>query len=197
MRKFNNIMEIITHRRSIRSYNSQEVEPEKIEYLLDAFRKAPSAKNLQPWKLIIVKEKNKKIDLSIACNNQSFIAEAPLIVAYAQTKKNHIAHMGGYMNSFPIDIAIALEHLMLAATEMGFGTCWIGAFKENLVKGILGVPENIRVVALTPIGYPGPNAETPKRGRKSISEIVCYEKYCDDFMVFYVRFCIFLSLINK
>jgi nitroreductase len=179
MRKFNNLMEIITHRRSIRSYISKQVEPEKIEYLLDAFRKAPSAKNLQPWKLILVKEKNKKIDLSIACNNQAFIADAPIIAAVCANEEESYPNMGGHMNSFPIDIAIALEHLMLAATEMGLGTCWIGAFKENLVKGILGVPENIKVVALTPIGYPGPNAETPKRGRKSISEIVCYEKYCD------------------
>lgn len=179
MRKFNNLMEIITHRRSIRSYDGKEVEMEKIDYILDAFRKAPSAKNLQPWKLILVKEKNKKADLSIACNNQSFIAEAPLIIAVCANEEESYAAMGGYMNSFPIDIAIALEHLMLAATEMGLGTCWIGAFKENLVKGILGVPENIRVVALTPVGYPGSNAETPKRGRKSISEIVCFEKYCD------------------
>ena len=179
MRKFNNLMEIINHRRSIRSYSSKEVETEKIDYVLDAFRKAPSAKNLQPWKLIIVKEKNKKLDLSIACNNQSFIAEAPLIIAVCANEEESYAGMGGYMNSFPIDIGIALEHLILAATEMGLGTCWIGAFKENLVKGILGVPKNIRVVALTPIGFPGTNAETPKRGRKSISEIVCYEKYCD------------------
>jgi nitroreductase len=179
MRKFNNLMEIINHRRSIRSYSSEEVDSEKIEYLLDAFRKAPSAKNLQPWKLVIVKEKHKKMDLSIACNNQAFIADAPLIVAVCANEEESYPSMGGYMTSFAIDIAIALEHLMLAATEMGLCTCWIGAFKENLVKGILGVPENIRVVALTPIGYPGPNAETPKRGRKSISEIVCYEKYCE------------------
>ncbi len=179
MRKFNNILEIITHRRSIRSYDPREIEPEKIEYILDAFRKAPSAKNIQPWKLIIVKEKNKKIDLSIACNNQPFIAEAPLIIVACANEEEAYGTMGGYMSSYPVDIAIALEHLMLAATETGLGTCWIGAFKENLVKGIMGVPDNIRVVALTPIGYPGPNAETPKRGRKSISEVVCYEKYAD------------------
>jgi len=179
MRKFNNILEIITNRRSIRSYDGREIEPEKIEYVLDAFRKAPSAKNLQPWKIIVVKEKNKKTDLSIACKNQSFIAQAPLIIVACANEEEAYGTMGGYMSSYPIDIAIALEHLILAATEIGLGTCWIGAFQENLVKGILGVPENIMVVALTPLGYPGPDAESPKRGRKSISEIVCYEKYCD------------------
>jgi nitroreductase len=177
MRKYNDLMEIITNRRSIRSYKPQEVEEEKLEYVLDAFRKAPSAKNLQPWKLIIVKDKRKKSDLTIACNNQLFIAEAPVIIVACAKEDEAYGVMGGYMSSFSIDIAIALEHLILAATEQGLGTCWIGAFKEKLVKDLLDVPENVRVLALTPLGYP--NEETPKRGRKSLSEIVCYEKYVD------------------
>lgn len=179
MRKYSNLMEIITHRRSIRSYDSKEIEPEKVDYVLNAFRKAPSAKNLQPWKLIVIKDRHKKNDLAIACNNQGFIAEAPVLLAACAKEEEAYGVMGGYMNSYPIDIAIALEHLILAAAEKGLGTCWIGAFKEKLVKDILGIPENVRVVALTPLGYPGAGAETPKRGRKSISEIVCYEKYCD------------------
>ncbi len=177
MRKYNDLMEIITHRRSIRSYKSQEVDEEKLEYLLNAFRKAPSAKNLQPWKLIIVKDKRKKSDLTIACNNQSFIAEAPIIIVACAKEDEAYDAMGEYMNSFSIDIAIALEHLILAAAEQGLGTCWIGSFKEKLVKDLLDIPENVRVVALTPLGYP--DKETPKRGRKSLSEIVCYEKYVD------------------
>ncbi|MBN1299256.1 MAG: nitroreductase family protein [Actinobacteria bacterium] len=179
MRKYNSLMEIITNRRSIRSYDPKEIEPEKIEYVLNAFRKAPSAKNLQPWKLIMIKDKNKRNDIAIACNNQNFISEAPVILAACAKEEEAYGVMGGYMSSYPIDIAIALEHLILAATEVGLGTCWIGAFKEQLVKDILKIPENIRVVALTPLGYPGPDAETPKRGRKSVSEIICYEKYCD------------------
>ena len=79
------------------------------------------------------------------------------------------------MNSYPIDIAIAMEHLILAATEKGLGTCWIGAFKEKLVKDLLKIPENVRVVTLTPVGYPA--EEKPKRGRKSLSEVICYERY--------------------
>jgi len=178
MRKYNNLMEIITNRRSIRSYDSKEIEPEKMDYVLNAFRKAPSARNLQPWKLIIIKDRYKRNDIAIACNNQSFIAEAPVIIVACAKEEEAYGVMGGYMNSYPIDIGIALEHLILAAAEVGLGTCWIGAFKEKLVKDILGVPENVRVVAITPLGYPGAGAETPKRGRKSISEIVCYEKYC-------------------
>jgi nitroreductase len=179
MRKFNNLIEIITNRRSIRSFLPDEIEPEKIEYILDAFRKAPSAKNLQPWKLILVKDKVKRNDLSIACNNQMFLMQAPIIIVGCAKEDEAYGVMGGYMNSYPIDIAIALEHLILAATEMGLGTCWIGAFKEKLVKDILGIPENVRVVALTPLGYPSQDSDTPKRGRKSISDVVCYEKYAD------------------
>jgi nitroreductase len=179
MRKFNSLKEIITNRRSIRSYLSDEIENEKIDYVIDAFRKAPSAKNLQPWKLVIVKDRVKRKDLSIASNNQAFLAEAPVLIVACAKEDEAYGVMGGYMNSYPIDVAIALEHLILAATEVGLGTCWIGAFKEKLVKDILGVPENVRVVALTPLGYPGPGADTPKRGRKSVSEIVCYEKYSD------------------
>lgn len=177
MRKYNDLMEIITNRRSIRSYKSQEIEEEKLEYLLDAFRKAPSAKNRQPWKLVIVKDKHKKSDLTIACNNQIFIAEAPIIIIACAKEDEAYSAMGGYLNSFSVDIAIALEHLILAATELGLGTCWIGSFKEKLVKDLLDIPENVRVVALTPLGYP--NKETPNRGRKSLSEIVCYERYVD------------------
>jgi nitroreductase len=178
MRKYNDLMEIITNRRSIRSYKPQAIEDEKLDYILDAFRKAPSAKNLQPWKLIIVKDKHKKSDLAIACNNQSFITEAPIIIVACAKEEEAYGVMGGYLNSYPIDIAIAMEHLILAATEQGIGTCWIGAFKEKLVKGLLDVPENIRVVALTPLGYPD-GEPSSKRGRKSIDEIVCYEKYSD------------------
>jgi nitroreductase len=172
-------MEIITNRRSIRSYKSDKIEDDKMDYILEAFRKAPSAKNLQPWKLVIVKSKQKRGDLAIACNNQSFISEAPVIIAACAKEEEAYGVMGGYLNSYPIDIAIAMEHLILAATEQGLGTCWIGAFKENLVKGILGVPENIRVVALTPVGYPSSTVDPSKRGRKSLSDIVCYEKYVD------------------
>lgn len=178
MSKFKSLMEIIRNRRSIRSYNSDPVEDEKLEYILEAFRKAPSAKNIQPWKIIVVKDPKKKSDLAIACNNQVFIAEAPVIIVACAKEEEAYGRMGGSLSSYPIDIAIALEHLILAATEKGLSTCWIGAFKEQLVKDLLAVPDNIRVVALTPVGYT--DQEPPsKRGRKSLSEIVCYEKYID------------------
>lgn len=177
MKQFTSLMDLIEKRKSIRSYKSQDVEEEKLNYILQAFRKAPSAKNLQPWKLIVVKDKKKISDLSIACNNQTFISEAPVLIVACAKEDEAYGVMGGYMNSYPVDIAIALEHLILAATEKGLGTCWIGAFKEKLVKDLLDVPDNVRVVAITPVGYPAIEGRT--RGRKPISEIVCYDKYID------------------
>ncbi|GAG71843.1 unnamed protein product [marine sediment metagenome] len=177
MKQFTSLMDLIEKRKSIRSYKPQHVEEEKLNYILQAFRKAPSAKNLQPWKLIIVKDKKKISDLSIACNNQTFLSEAPILIVACAKEDEAYGVMGGYMNSYPIDIALALEHLILAATEKGLGTCWIGAFKEKLVKDLLDVPDNVRVVAITPVGYPAVEGRT--RGRKPISKIVCYDKYID------------------
>ncbi len=177
MKQFTSLMDLIEKRKSIRSYKPQDVEEEKLNYILQAFRKAPSAKNLQPWKLIIVKDKKKISDLSIACNNQTFLSEAPILIVACAKEDEAYGVMGGYMNSYPVDIALALEHLILAATEKGLGTCWIGAFKEKLVKDLLDVPDNIRVVAITPVGYPAVEGRT--RGRKPISKIVCYDKYID------------------
>src|SRR4030066_269336 len=155
VKQFSSFLDLVETRRSIRSYKSREVEEEKLNYVLQAFRKAPSAKNLQPWKLVVVKDKKKISDLSIACNNQTFLAEAPILIVACAIEDEAYEAMGGYMNSFPIDLGLALEHLILAATEKGLGTCWIGAFKEKLVKDMLDIPENVRVVSITPVGYLG------------------------------------------
>ena len=121
--------------------------------------------------------KNKKIikDLAVACNNQTFLEDAPVLIAACAKEEEAYGVMGGYMNSYPVDIALALEHLILAAAEKGLGTCWIGAFKEQAVKEILNVPKEVRVVALTPVGYP--SREAADRGRKPLSEIISYDKY--------------------
>ncbi|MDD3776396.1 MAG: nitroreductase family protein [Actinomycetota bacterium] len=177
MKSLPSLMDIIEARKSIRNYKPQPVEEEKLQYVLQAFRKAPSAKNIQPWKLIVVRDLKKKNDLAIACNNQTFIADAPIIIVACANEKEAYGVMGGYMSSFSIDVAIALEHLMLAAAEIGLGTCWIGSFKEKLVKDLMGIPDNIRVVALTPLGYP--SREPGERGRKPLSEIVCFDRYIE------------------
>jgi len=151
------------------------VEKEKLDYIIEAFRVAPSAKNIQPWYLIIVNDRETIDRLVSACNNQTFIGEAPIIIVVLGDEKNAFGRMGGYASSLFVDIGIALEHLVLAAWEKQLGTCWIGAFTEKEVKKILNVPEDLKVVAITPLGYP---ASIPKnRGRKSVNEIVHYNSF--------------------
>ena len=175
MENFKNFLDLVSKRKSIRSFKNIDVEKEKLDYVLEAFRQAPSAKNLQPWKLVVVTDEAIKRDLVAACKNQTSISEAPVVIVACAKEEDAYGIMGGYMNSFPVDLGISFEHIMLAATEQGLGTCWIGAFNEKAVKEAVGVPENVRVVALTPIGYP--NEPGRERNRKSTEEIVSYNKY--------------------
>ncbi|MBN1274021.1 MAG: nitroreductase family protein [Candidatus Aminicenantes bacterium] len=169
------ILDIIKKRQSIRKYKNESIPEDVMNRVLEAARLAPSGKNLQPWKFIIVKEKNLKNKLIPACLGQSFIAEAPVIIAACAYPDQCYAKQGRYMKSWPIDVAIALEHLILQACEEGLGTCWIGAFKEDEVKEILNVPEDVKILALTPLGYP--DEEPALRGRKSLEEIISYDRY--------------------
>ncbi len=169
------VLDVIRKRKSVRKYKSDPIPEDVLLRVLEAARLAPSAKNLQPWKFIIIKDEKIKEQLVEACLNQRFIAEAPIVIAACGFPDNCYTKQGRYMKSWSIDVAIALEHLILQAAEEGLGTCWIGAFEEREVKKILGVPENVRVVGLTPLGYP---AQEPKdRGRKKLEEIISYDKY--------------------
>jgi nitroreductase len=169
------VVEAIRARRSIRKYKSTPIPEETLINIFKAVRLSPSAKNIQPWKFIIVRDEEKKRRLIQACNNQKFIAEAPVIVAACALCDEAYALMGGYMSSFSVDLAIAMDHLMLTAINYGLGTCWIGSFKEEKVKEVLDVPAHVRVVALTPLGYPNENPNAS--GRKPLNEIICYDKY--------------------
>jgi nitroreductase len=169
------ILEAIRTRRSIRKYKSTPIPEELLKEVLSSARMAPSGVNSQPWKLIVVVDEDTKRKLVQACNGQKFIAEAPVIIAGCGFPDDAYPTIGGYMNGYVMDVTIAMDHLILAAASVGLGTCWIGAFKEEKVKEALGVPADVRVVALTPLGYPD---ETPaKRPRKDLAELVCYDKF--------------------
>ena len=169
------ILDIIRARRSVRKFRSDPVPEDVVRRALEAARLAPSAKNFQPWKFIVVRDPETKRRLAKASAGQSFMAAAPLIIVACGFPENSFARMGRYMNSWPVDVTIALEHLILQAHEDGLGTCWIGAFEEEEVKAVLGIPAEVKVLALTPLGYP---AETPaSRGRKNLEEIVSYDRW--------------------
>jgi nitroreductase len=169
------VLEVIRERRSVRRYNGDPVPEEALARVLEAARMAPSAKNIQPWKFVVVRDRAIKIGLAKAAFDQTFISEAAIVVAACGFPDKAYKRQGRFMNSWPIDLAIAFEHLILQATEEGLGTCWIGAFDETAVKAVLGVPENVRVMAMTPLGWPAESP--PPRGRKAMEEIISYDRY--------------------
>ena len=169
------VLKVIMDRRSIRRYLPGPIPEEVILRVLDAARFSPSGKNLQPWKFILVQEETLKQRLVEASVRQSFIAEAPIVVVACGFPDRCYSRMGNYMKSWPVDVAIALEHLILQAQEEGLGTCWIGAFEEEEVKSILNIPDGVRVLALTPLGYP--DEKPVSRGRKSLEEIMSYDSF--------------------
>ena len=146
--------EAIKTRRSVRNYDSQPIPAESYQRLLDALRYAPSACNFQPWRFILARNSALKQKLAEACNNQTWMEQAPLIVVACGFPDSAYRKMGGYGSSVDIDLAIALDHLSLIAADLGLGTCWIGAFNEMKVKELLHVPDKAKVVALMPVGYP-------------------------------------------
>lgn len=169
------VLKVIQKRRSIRRYRKESISEEVLQRVLEAARLAPSGKNFQPWKFIIVQDDELKKKLAKASAEQHFMAEAPVIIVACGFPEDSYSRLGRYMKSWPVDVTIALEHLILQATEEGLGTCWIGSFEEEEVKSILNIPEEVRVLALTPLGFP--NEEPPYRGRKRIDEIISYDGF--------------------
>lgn len=162
------VFEAVKTRRSIRKYKSEPIPKEKLEMILEATRLAPSAANRQPWRFIIVQDQDRKKALAEAANKQTFLSEAAAItVAVGDPDVSAKWHEK--------DVMIAMEHMVLAATALGYGTCWIGAFDEDAVKHLLKIPLKLKVVALLPIGVP---AEKPaSRPRKAIPEIFFKEEW--------------------
>ena len=160
------VFDTIKDRRSIRVYKGERIPKDKLEKLLEAARLAPSAANRQNWKFIVVENEQIKNQLVTACNNQAFVGTASHVIAGIgdSSQKWH-----------QVDLAIALEHVVLEAVELELGTCWIGAFNEDEVKKILKIPQDKKVVALLTVRVP---AESPAtRPRKAMEEIVAYNEY--------------------
>ena len=163
----------ISQRCSVRAYKDTEVEEDKLKKILEAARLSPSSNNRQEWKFIVVKNKETRKKLAHAALGQSFIAEAPVVIVACATEAKAIMTCG--QPAHTVDVSIACAFMILEAYELGLGTCWIGAFREPEVKRILKIPEHVRVVTMTPLGYPD---ETPSpKDRKSLDQIVCFEKF--------------------
>jgi len=165
------VLECIKARRSVRSYKRHDVEEEKLRQVLEAGRLAPSASNGQNWRFIAVRDAGLRRQLAQAAHGQSFVAEAPVVIVACATDTQHIMPCGH--PSHLVNVAIAIDHMVLAARELGLGTCWIGAFDQDAVKGLLGIPDEATAVELLPLGYP--SSWPDSRPRKPLEEVVSYD----------------------
>lgn len=171
------IFQVFRDRRSIRRYKDTPVEPDKIRQVLDAARLAPSWKNLQCWRFLVINDRVQQEALLAAFPEDNpgakAIATAPVvIVACADPSESGLENGIEY---YIADTAIAFEHLCLAAHALGLGTCWMGWFDEATIKAALGIPDTIRVVGITPLGYP--DQEPKARPRKALAEFTFYNQW--------------------
>ena len=164
--------ELCLERESVRSYTSQEVEQEKLDYVLECVRLAPSAVNFQPWKFYVVKDEEAKRSVC-KCYRQEWLSSAPMyIVACVCHDTEWVRKIDGKPHG-DIDVAIAVEHLCMAAAEQGLGTCWVCNFDTKLCHSLLDLPNNEEATVIIPIGYS--TADSPReKKRKALDEIVTY-----------------------
>jgi nitroreductase len=168
------VMEAIKRRCSVRDYKDRPVEKEKLDSILEAARLAPSASNRQEWRFVVVQDRETRQQLMQVAKDQAFVGQAPVVIACCAKTDNYLMTCG--QPCYVIDIAIAIEHMVLKATEEGLGACWIGAFYEDKAKEILGIPKDIRVVELLALGYPAKSSPGTK-DRLHIEEIVMYDRW--------------------
>ena len=171
---FLNVFDAVKKRSSVRRFLEKSIEEEKLTVILEAGRLAPSARNLQEWRFVVVRDPEVRCKIGQAANGQEFVGEAPVVIVACAVTDGRVMSCGQLC--YPIDVAIALDHISLVAVELGLGTCWIGAFDEDSVKEILRIPKEVRVVELMPIGYPVFEGVKEKT-RLSFEKIVRYDHW--------------------
>jgi nitroreductase len=166
------VAKAIRSRYSCRQYLDKPIEKNVLQMILEAARQAPSARNLQDRRFVVVTDKETKKKVAAAANNQTFLQDAGAILI-ACTICTDTMRCGQAIG--PIDAAIALEHICLQATELGLATCWIGSFYPDKVRPIVGIPEDVTIVELMALGYP---ADKPREHeRQPLETIVCIEQW--------------------
>ena len=183
-----NFSDVILSRKSVRSFQDKDIPEEILNNMIEAARLAPSFQNRQCWRFIVVRDKNIIKDLALRSGMISkvnfFIKDAPVvIIACADPAKSGTMNDQNY---YLVDTAIAFQQMMLSAWNHGIGSCWLAAFNEQRVREILEIPKNIRVVALSPFGYPKKKKSIYEKAvkvfagskkRSEIKNIICYDKW--------------------
>lgn len=166
-------LDLVKKRYSVRGYESDEVEEEKLKAVLETARLAPTAANKQPFQLIVIKTRGREEELNRIYPADWFV-EAPIIICACTLPDEGWVRKDG-KNYSEVDTTIAMDHLILEATSLGLGTCWIAAFDLEAAREVLNVPDNVLPLLFTPLGYPA--AEPRVTGRKNMEELVKYERW--------------------
>lgn len=169
------VHDAIRLRKSVRTYLPEQIPDRVLKRVLEAGRLAPSARNLQPWRFIVVKNPSSRKAIARTGRFASFLEEAPAVIVGCGDRETS-------PKWFVVDVSIALQNMVMAATAEGLGTCWIGSFDGEKVKEILRIPQGLEVVALLAMGYPkepvvGPSGERSAMNRKPLSEIAMLDEY--------------------
>jgi len=166
MKKFNDILEIIKNRRSVRSYKNEIIKEDELERILEAARWAPSAINKQPWQFIVIKDKNILNQLGGQFFSKHLKEAAVVIVVLTDEPDNKWA---------TIDCSLASENLMLEASSLGIGSCFVGSFKEKKLRNLLNIPNECKIIGLITLGYPKEDQKAPLK--KDLKDIISVNKY--------------------
>ncbi len=166
-------IEIASKRYSARAYKFIPVEDEKLQKVLEAGRLAPTACNLQPFRLIVIYTKGRGEELRRIYGARWFV-QAPIVICICGILSQSWVRRDG-KNYCDVDVTIAMDHLILAAADLGLGTCWVGAFNPGEARSILGLPDDVEPIAFTPLGYP--DDRPGHKRRKSMDELVRYEHW--------------------
>jgi len=165
--------ELIEKRYSVRAYKPDPVEDDKLQQVLQAARLAPTASNRQPFQLIVIHTAGREAELKRIYNRDWFVQPPLVICACGIPAQGWVRGNGKNYND--VDVAIAMDHLILAAANLGLGTCWVGAFDARAAREVLHLPDDVEPIAFTPLGYPA-DQPGPKK-RKALSELVRYERW--------------------
>jgi len=163
-------------RYSSRKYKQQSVEDDKLDFVLEAGRVAPSAANYQPWFFIVVRSEN--IENLRACYTREWFSTAPMCIVICSDHSRSWKRGDG-KDSADIDAAIAADHITLAAASIGLATCWICNFNKPKLSEVLNLPDHVEPVVILPLGYPDDAVDSERHSekRKPLKDIVVFEKF--------------------
>ncbi len=171
------VKEVVVNRRSVRSYLPKPVPNEVISEILDTARYAPSSGNLQNWKVILVSDSEKKMELATAALRQKWITSAPVLLIVCNDLsdvKRLYKDRGEFLYSIQ-NIAAFVQSMLLTAQSLGLATCWVGAFDPDAVKRVVRIPEGVEPEAIITLGYSAEEVDAPPR--KAVDQFVFFEQW--------------------